>query len=237
MAPFSKVLDLFLPPRCISCQKMVVDQHTLCQACWERARFLSNPCCDLCGLPFEYDVPDRALCLDCAMRAPPFSAARAVFPYDDFSRDLILGFKHGDRTDLAPAFGTWMCRSATKLIEQSEYVVPVPLHWRRLMKRRYNQAGLLAQEIARQSGLKYEPALLKRIRHTAVQGHLSRMARQKNLQGAFQIIGDIDGARILLVDDVLTTGATVLGCTNALLRAGAAEVRVITLARVLPEFC
>jgi len=235
MAPFSKVLDLFLPPRCISCQKIVADPYTLCQDCWEQACFLSAPCCLVCGLPFEFDVPDRALCLDCALCAPPFAQARSVFPYDDFSRGLILAFKHGDRTDLAPAFARWMVQGAAPLIEQCDVVVPVPLHWRRLLKRRYNQAALLALEISKRSALRYEPALLKRTRHTPVQGHLSRMARQKNLQGAFQVIGDIDGLRILLVDDVMTTGATVLGCTKALLGAGAKEVRVVTLARVLPN--
>jgi len=234
MVSFSKVLDLFLPPRCVACQDIVTRHASLCASCWDQARFITAPFCKACGLPFEMQPIEGSLCLDCQRCAPPFAAARAVFPYDDFSRHLILAFKHGDRTDLAPALAGWMARTAGDLLPTSDLVVPVPLHWRRLVYRRYNQAALLGRILAQQGNVAFAPQVLKRIRHTPVQGHLSRMARQKNLKGAFQVEGDITGKTILLVDDVLTTGATILGCTQALLRAGAGEVRVITLARVLP---
>ncbi|WP_240796808.1 ComF family protein [Terasakiella sp. SH-1] len=212
---------------------MVGEHKTLCQDCWEEACFITAPFCKSCGLPFEYDVPDGALCLNCARLRPPFVAARAVFPYDDLSRDLILAFKHGDRCDLAPTFAGWMVRSAQDLLEKSDLITPVPLHWRRLSKRRYNQAALLAYEMANITGLPYHPQLLKRTRHTPSQGTLSKTARQKNLQGAIKVTEEIKGQTILLVDDVLTTGATILACTQQLLRAGAKEVRVITIARVI----
>jgi len=212
-----------------------MDHKTLCQYCWENARFIAAPYCQCCGLPFEYDVPDTALCLDCFKRPPPFKAARTVFPYDDFSRDLILAFKHGDRTDLAPALAGWMVRAAFELIEHSDVIVPVPLHWRRLAKRRFNQAALLGMEIAKTQDIKCDPMILKRIRHTVPQGFLARMARQKNLQGAFEVQKDISGKSVLLIDDVLTTGATIMNCSKILLKAGASEVRVVTIARVLQE--
>ncbi|NVK20167.1 MAG: ComF family protein [Methylocystaceae bacterium] len=231
MSPFRQVLDLLLPPRCISCEKIVPDPKTLCLDCWDRAAFITKPFCSCCGLPFEIDVPDGALCLDCARVRPPFKKARSVFPYDDFSKKLILSFKHGDRTDLAPALAGWMVRSGADLIKQCDVITPVPLHWRRLAKRQFNQAGLLAQEVAKLTNLTFDPAILKRIRHTPPQGHLSRMARQKNLKGAFRVTKPVQGHSILLIDDVMTTGATLLNCTNLLLKSGAKDVFIITLAR------
>ncbi|MDV7340070.1 ComF family protein [Terasakiella sp. A23] len=232
MTPFAQVLDLFLPPRCIACAKPVSSHKTLCADCWEDATFVTAPYCSCCGLPFEYEVPDTSLCLDCARCAPPFKQARTVFPYDEFSKKMILSFKHGDRCDLAPALAGWMVRAAPDLIKTCDVITPVPLHWRRLIKRKYNQAGLLAREIAKQTNLPCDQRLLKRIRHTPPQGHLSRMARQKNLKGAFACTKQITGQSVLLIDDVMTTGATLLNCTDILLDAGAKEVHIITLARV-----
>lgn len=229
---FSQVLDLLLPPRCISCEKIVPDPKTLCLDCWEQAAFITKPFCSCCGLPFEIDVPEGALCLDCARVRPPFRSARSVFPYDEFSKKLILSLKHGDRTDLTPALGQWMVRSGEDLIKQCDVITPVPLHWRRLAKRRFNQAGLLAQEVAKLTNLPCDPTILQRTRHTPPQGHLSRMARQKNLQGAFKVTKPVQDRSILLIDDVMTTGATLLNCSNLLLKNGAKHVYIITLASV-----
>jgi ComF family protein len=184
-------------------------------------------------LPFEIEVPDTALCLDCARRHPPFKTARAVFPYDDFSRHLILAFKHGDRTDLAPTLATWMFRASVDVLKKCDVIVPVPLHWRRLGNRRYNQASLLAYELSKLSAIPVASNILHRTRHTPPQGHLSRMARQNNLKGVFQSRDTCDGKTVLLVDDVLTTGTTIVNCTNCLLNAGAKEVHALTLARVI----
>lgn len=231
--PFSKALDALLPPRCLSCDKIVQEAHSLCADCWLQAHFITRPFCKICGLPFDFEAPDQAMCLDCARHRPPFVAARSVFPYDDFSKKLIIALKHHDRSDFVPALAKWMIRSAPDLIEQSEMIVPVPLHWQRLLKRRFNQSALLAKEIAHQTNLEFNPQSLKRIRHTPPQGHLSRMARQKNLHNAFQADQGVEGKRILLIDDVLTTGATALNCTQTLKKAGALEVRLLTVARVL----
>ncbi len=233
MVPFRKVLDLLLPPRCAGCGQTVTQARTLCQTCWEKAVFIAAPMCHCCGLPFEIDVPTEALCLDCARAHPPFAAARSVFPYDDFSKKLILAFKQGDRTDLAPTLALWLHRSAQPLLEKCDLIAPVPLHWRRLLSRRYNQSALLALALSKLSHIPTTPQLIKRVRHTPSQGHLSRMARQKNLQGAFRVEKELTGKNILLIDDVLTTGATVLNCTRALHKAGAKDVYVVTLARVL----
>lgn len=233
MKLFHQVLDLLLPPRCISCQTIVTMDKTLCEHCWGEANFICAPFCKCCGLPFEFDVPDGALCLDCARQRPPFVEARSVFAYDDFSRRLVLSFKHGDRPDLAPTLAHWMARSAPTMIEQSDVILPVPLHWRRLMARRFNQAALLSKEISTLTQTPWRTDLLHRVRNTTPQGHLSRIARQKNLKNAFSCRKSIHGMRVLLIDDVLTTGATLLNCTNALHKAGALEVRVLTLARVL----
>jgi len=233
LSAFSKLFDLLLPPRCASCQDIVLENKTLCGPCWIDANFISAPFCACCGLPFEIDVADGALCLNCSKRPPPFTQTRCVFAYDDFSKGMILSFKHGDRCDLAPTFAQMMARSGTDLIAATDLILPIPLHWRRLGMRRYNQAGLLANEISKITHIPTCPNTLKRIRHTQTQGHLSRMARQRNLQGAFKVEKNIKGKSILLIDDVLTTGSTLINATNTLLKAGAIEVRCLTIARVL----
>lgn len=188
--------------------------------------------CQCCGRPFTVNIPPSALCLDCAQRRPPFHQARTVFAYDDFARKMVLSFKHGDRGDLAPILARWMIRAAPDLIANSDLVVPVPLHWFRLFRRRYNQAALLAHEISKQSGVAVQTTGLKRIRSTRPQGHLSRLARQQNLKGAFACSLDLTDKTVLLIDDVLTTGTTVLNCTRALHQSGAKAVNVLTIARV-----
>lgn len=232
MNPFAQVLDLFLPPRCVACEKIVTQHNTLCSSCWDAAPFISAPLCQCCGRPFTVDIPPTALCLDCALRRPPFHQARTVFAYDDFARKMVLPFKHGDRCDLAPILAQWMIRAAPELIANSDLVVPVPLHWFRLFRRRYNQAALLAHEISKQTGIPVRAQALKRIRATRPQGHLSRLARQQNLKGAFTCPLNLQDKSILLIDDVLTTGTTVLNCTRALHQSGAKAVNILTIARV-----
>jgi len=233
LSAFSKIFDLLLPPRCAACQEIVLENKTLCAPCWADATFISAPFCDCCGLPFEIDVTKGALCLNCTKRPPPFSKSRTVFSYDDFSKGMILSFKHGDRCDLAPTFAAMMARSGADIIPSTDLIIPIPLHWRRLGMRKYNQAALLAHEISKITQIPSCPNSLQRIRHTQVQGHLSRMARQRNLQGAFQVQKDISGKSILLIDDVLTTGATLINASKILLKSGASEVRCLSIARSL----
>jgi ComF family protein len=237
------VLDALLPPRCLACGGAVETQGALCAACWQAISFLGEPCCARCGLPFPYDAGQGAECAQCAAHPPPFDRARAVLAYDDHSRRLILAFKHADRLHGIPSFGQWLARSGAELLVDADLIVPVPLHWTRLFRRRFNQSALLAQATAaawtRQGGgvqgPAFAPDLLIRKRRTRSQGHLTRLKRAENVRGAFAVKSDtaIAGKRIVLVDDVLTTGATVEACTRVLKRAGAARVDVLTLARAI----
>ncbi len=230
----ASVVDAALPPRCLSCGGIVEAPGRLCMACWTPIRFLGKPCCAVCGDPFPYVREGSLICLSCAAQPPSFDRARAVFAYDDSTRKLILAFKHGDRTDAAPAYAAWMARAGAELFAEVDLIAPVPLHRWRLLRRRYNQAALLALEIGRITGKPVEPDLLIRKRATPSQGTLGRAARRRNLRGAFAVARqDLAGRRLLLIDDVLTSGATVGECARALKRAGAAGVDVLTLARVV----
>ena len=229
------VFDLLLPPRCLACGVTVSTPGAVCVECWRALRLISAPMCAACGFPFDYDLGAGVLCGECAGRAPPFGRARAVLRYDDASRDLVIAFKHRDRTDAAPTFGTWMARAGAELLDDADLLVPVPLHRMRLIRRRFNQSALLAHALAGRTGVACAPDALIRTRPTPSQGGLNRAQRLRNVQGAFKVrrAGDMKDRRIVLVDDVLTTGATASACTRVLLRAGAASVDVLTLARVV----
>ena len=243
-------LDAVLPPQCLSCAELVSEPGSLCAACWARLRFIAAPLCGICGWPFDSDPttgeaagetsPAGLICGACLREPPAFDRARAVLAYDDASRGLILGFKHADRTHGAPAFARWLARAGGDLLITADVIAPVPLHWSRLLARRYNQAALLALGLAKLSAKQAVPDLLIRRRATPSQGRLSRAERLRNVAGAFAVrpsrLAAARGRRVLLVDDVLTTGATVSACAKALRRAGAASVDVVTLARVIrPE--
>nr|WP_242480432.1 ComF family protein [Rhodovibrio sodomensis] len=234
-------MDALLPPRCLACGGPVGAPGTLCPACWEGVAFLGPPLCAACGFPFEL-APEAGdaggtLCGACHVDPPPYARARAVMAYDDGSRGLVLGFKHADRTEAAPAFAHWMARAGHELLADADVIAPVPLHRWRLLARRYNQSALLANQLGRVASVPVVPDLLLRRRNTPSQGHLSRAGRGRNVAGAFAVhpgrAGRVRGRSVLLVDDVLTTGATVAACTRVLKRAGARQVDVLTLARVV----
>lgn len=238
-------LDAVLPPQCLSCGRLVDATGTLCAACWTKITWLAPPLCSCCGRPFEFDPRPRGddealLCGSCVREAPDFARARAVFVYDEASRGLVLGFKHADRTHGAPAYGRWLARAGAELLAEADIVAPVPLHWTRLAMRRFNQAALLAGTAAAESGRQCIPDLLVRSRRTPQQGEKNRTERARNVRRAFAVhprhAAAVAGRRVLVVDDVFTTGATIGECTRTLLGAGAAAVDVLTLARVVkPE--
>ena len=208
---------------------------TLCPAYWNSVAFVGAPRCYSCGRPFEFDVGGDAVCGACAAAPPDYQRARAAIVYDDASRRLVLAFKHGDRTDAAPAFWRWMVRAGAELLVEADVLVPVPLHWTRLFQRRYNQAALLAQSIAGISGVEVAPGLMRRRRRTPSQGRLNLAARRRNVRGAFQLgraaAARVKDCRVLLIDDVMTSGATASACARVLVRADAKSVDVLTLAR------
>jgi ComF family protein len=228
-------LDLIFPRETLD-GELAVGAHGLSAEAWLRIRFLDGPVCDGCGAPFDYDPGPGVRCSACMARPRAFDAARAACLYDEVSRDPILKLKHADRTDLAPLFARWLSRAAAELLEEAEAIVPAPLHPLRLLKRRYNQAAEVARPLARLTGVPYLPDALVRRRATESQGGKSGAHRRRNVAGAFQVPerrrAAVEGRRILLVDDVLTTGATAEGCARALKRAGAARVDLAVLARV-----
>lgn len=230
-------LDALLPPRCLACAAPVDAPHRLCGRCWAETDFIVPPLCAVCGLPFDVDPGEDALCGACAAARPDFDRARAALRYGGVARNLVLRLKHADRTDLAPALARWMAAAGEALLAEADVIAPVPLHRLRLFARRYNQAALLAARVARLSERPFAPDLLRRTRRTPSQAGLSRSARLRNQRGAFAVraryADRVQGARVVLIDDVMTTGATVAACARTLKRAGAARIDVLTLARVV----
>lgn len=233
----SALLDLLLPPRCLSCGTTVSAAGTLCARCWRDITFLGAPCCACCGLPFDFELAATTLCGQCARMRPPFDRARAAMRYDAASRKLILAFKHGDRLHLAPAFGVWLRRAGSELVSEADIAVPVPLHWTRLFARRYNQSAVLAHALRDAGGPPVGVDWLVRCRRTPSQGKRNAAGRERNVRAAFVVKPgrDVRGKRILLIDDVFTTGATVGECARVLRRAGAQRVDVLTLARTVRQ--
>jgi ComF family protein len=229
-------LDIALPTLCVACREPV-DGEGVCSECWTKLSFIAPPYCPRLGIPFVYDPGPDMLSMEAIANPPAYARARAAVRYDDVARTLVHALKYQDRTDLAPAMGRWMARAGHELLEGADVLVPVPLHWRRAWSRRYNQSGALARIIERQTGVTVASDALRRIRPTQQQIGLSKPQRASNVQGAFKVStlrqSQIAGRRVVLIDDVLTSGATVDACARALLRAKAVQVDVLVFARVV----
>jgi ComF family protein len=230
------VLDAVLPPACLLCDTRVAKQGGLCPGCWGTMRFIERPFCEVLGMPFAYDMGSGTVSPAAIADPPPFDRLRASVLYSDGARRMVSGLKFADRGDLAPRMARWMAVAGCELLLDCHCITPVPLHWRRLHQRRYNQSAELARSIAKLSGKPYRPQILVRRRPTVQQVGLSAAARSRNVEGAFTVPAgmrsEISGRRVLLVDDVHTTGATVRACARVLKRAGASGVDVLTFAMV-----
>ncbi|HHZ08014.1 MAG TPA: ComF family protein [Rhizobiales bacterium] len=229
---------LLFPPVCAGCRRQVDSPGALCGECWPKLRFLERPWCAVLGTPFTHEMGEGALSPEAIANPPPFARARAAVAYSGVAREMVQGLKYNDRTDLAPWMARWMARAGAELIADADLVVPVPLHWRRFLSRRFNQSAELARALATASGRPFDPGALVRRKVTRQQVGLDAREREDNVRGAFSVPpgarARVAGRRVLLVDDVYTTGATVAAATRALRRAGATAVDVLTFARVLP---
>ena len=228
-------LDLALPPLCPACREPVGEQAALCASCWAKLSFISPPYCDRLGAPFAYDPGPGVLSMEAIADPPAYRRARAAVRYDDISRALVHGLKYSDRLDLAPMLGRWMARAGQAILEDADALIPVPLHWRRLWARRFNQSAALAKVISELSGVPVETDALARTKPTLQQVGLTASERALNVQGAFAVKdrSRVAGRRLVLVDDVLTSGATIDACARALNRGGAERVDVLVFARVV----
>lgn len=236
----AKTVDLVLPPRCVMTGEIVATQGMSSPKAWAKLDFITDPMCRVCGVPFGYEVEKDTVCAVCLADPPHYARARAPLKYDEASRDLILGFKHGDQTHFARSFMPWLISAGAEILAEADYLVPVPLHRLRLLKRRYNQAALLAHALAAaRPGVTVLVEALKRVRPTPSQGSMAADARRKNVRKAFEVHPaekqKIHGKNILLIDDVMTTGATVDECARVLMAAGAARVDVLVVARRVKE--
>jgi ComF family protein len=231
-------LDLALPRLCAVCREPV-EGEGLCPACWAKLSFITRPYCERLGIPFVYDPGPGILSMEAIADPPAYQRARAAVRFDEIARALVHALKYSDRLDLAPMMGRWLAKAGGELLADADALVPVPLHWRRHWARRFNQSALLAAAVAKASGVPIAAGALRRVKFTPQQVGLSRAQRAANIQGAFRVPPDgkaeVVGRRLILIDDVLTSGASVEGCAKALLRAGARNVDVLVFARVAEE--
>jgi ComF family protein len=233
-------LQLIYPPQCLTCDALVTTDFGLCGSCWRDTPFVTGLVCDRCGVPLPGQDPGHSvLCDDCLTTARPWDRGRAALLYRDNARQIVLALKHADRLDLARPAAAWMLRAATPILTPGMVVAPVPLHWLRLFRRRYNQAALLSAAVARSAGLAHVPDLLQRRRNTRSQEGRDREGRFANMEAALRLnprqADRIAGRPVLLVDDVMTSGATLAAAAETCRAGGASDVSVLVLARVAKD--
>jgi ComF family protein len=230
------IADLVMPPLCLSCHTLLTWHDALCPGCWAQIDFIRPPLCDRLGLPMPFDTGGTMVSAAATADPPEYDRARAVARFDGVMRALVHDLKFRDRHDARRLFGRWLVEAGTELLADADLIVPVPLTRWRLLSRRFNQAAILAQEVSLLTGIGAEPMALQRTRRTLPQVGLTRAQRRKNVAGAFAVAADlkprIADARVVLIDDVITTGATARACARTLKRAGARGIDVLALAMV-----
>ncbi|MEZ5871141.1 MAG: ComF family protein [Nitratireductor sp.] len=228
--------NMAVPPACIACGRTVGRQGGLCQRCWQGTHFIDRPYCEVMGTPFPFDHGEGAISPEAMADPPPFDRLRSAVLYGDCPRRLVSRLKFSDQPELARWISGWMRVAGGDLLRDCDVAIPVPLHWRRLHMRRYNQSAELARWLCRSSDIEYQGETLVRLKKTRQQVGLNSQERERNVQGAFRVEKDkrplVEGRRILLIDDVYTSGATAKACARALRRAGASGIDVLTFARV-----
>ncbi len=234
------VLQMIYPPQCLTCDAQVTTDFGLCGTCWRETPFITGLVCDSCGVPLPGEDPGHGVhCDDCLAMGRPWSQGRAALLYRDNARNLVLALKHGDRLDLARPAAAWLLRAAQPILKPGMIVAPVPLHWMRLFTRRYNQSALLSRTLARAAGLDHCPDLLVRRKSTGTQDGRSRDGRFANMDGALAVhprrMACVEGRHVLIVDDVMTSGATFAAAAEACVAAGAVGVSILALARVAKD--
>lgn len=231
-----RLMKLIYPAQCLTCDELVEQVRGLCPKCWAETPFIIDPPCDVCGTPLMGDAEKGDLCNDCHQHPRPWKNGRAAMAYHGNARGLVLKLKHGDRTDLAYSAGEWMAETVREIVQPDTIIAPVPLHWRRISKRRYNQSALLAKRMTHLLACEYCPDLLQRPVATPSLGGFNFAQRRETVGAAFRCTpwreNYIKDRHVLLVDDVMTSGATLAGCAETCLQAGASHISVAVLARV-----
>ena len=231
-AGMRQLLDFALPARCGGCGTIVDEVHSFCPDCWKQVEFLGESGCTTCGLPLE--ATDAELCGVCVARPPRIQRTRSAVAYDDLSRSIAIRLKYGRKVALARTMARYMA-PLVRSEDEEAILVPVPLHRSRLWRRGFNQSALVAAELARRTGLRSEPRLIKRTKRTPALKGMSLSQRRRTVAGAFTVdaSAELEGRTVVLVDDVLTTGSTANACARALKRAGAGRIELVSWARVV----
>jgi ComF family protein len=232
---FLQIFNYLLPPTCLNCSAVVSQNGRLCAKCFSKINFIDGSVCDVCGAPFELEEEEQTICAACLKKMPKYDKSRSAVVYDVFSKDMILNFKYKDRTEAAPYFADWLLRAGKVFFENEkiDFIVPVPLHRFRFWKRKFNQAALLSKMVAKKTGIKVNYDDLQRVKNTVPQAKLGRSQRKNNIKGAFRVRqkAKIKDMNILIVDDIMTTGATINECAIELKKAGANKIFVLTIAK------